>query len=325
MFICDDGDELFYPDEYNNFPLSSHKLMLKDQRRLRCFSDACTELIRPGDVVVDAGTGTGILAFLAAKKGAKKVVGFDSSSIVQVAREIKSQNFPNLDIVFRNADLLTGRLPKLRADVIISETLGYFGIDEGIAKISQRLRRQLLKPNGLIIPSQLRLFLAPVESLSLYDLTHFWQRRINGIDFGVVEKWASQSIYTFSRKKHVLLSKPGRLVKIDLQKGEDVPTMTIRFRFNRSGILHGFVGWFEAQLSPNVVLSTCPTLEGTHWGNIYFPIGQPIQVSSKGSAMFRLNTTVKPQDGEWQWSGEVKSGMGKDVPQRFRMGSLRRI
>jgi hypothetical protein len=44
----------------------------------------------------------------------------------------------------------------------------------------------------------------------------------------------------------------------------------LTFQAERDGKLHGFAGWFSAQLSPSVELDTAPGKPGTHWQQTYF-------------------------------------------------------
>src|SRR6188474_876833 len=53
--------------------VGNHANMLLDVDRVAAFARAIAEVVRPGDVVVDVGAGTGILAILAAKAGARRV------------------------------------------------------------------------------------------------------------------------------------------------------------------------------------------------------------------------------------------------------------
>src|SRR3712207_631165 len=53
--------------------LLQHDRMLADSVRVDAYHDALATHIRPGDVVVDLGTGSGVLAMFAAKLGAARV------------------------------------------------------------------------------------------------------------------------------------------------------------------------------------------------------------------------------------------------------------
>ena len=61
MFVADYGQ------------LDIHRLMVSDEVRTEAYRRALAAAVRPGDVVLDAGAGTGIMGILAALSGAKKV------------------------------------------------------------------------------------------------------------------------------------------------------------------------------------------------------------------------------------------------------------
>ncbi len=79
---------------------------LIDEKRTIAYGKAISATVRPGDVVVDMGTGSGVLAMLAARAGAKKVY----------AVEIDQSNIATLDAVFR-ANALEDKIVLIHGDV----------------------------------------------------------------------------------------------------------------------------------------------------------------------------------------------------------------
>lgn len=80
--------------------------------------------IRPGDTVLDVGCGSGVLAFVAARLGAKRVIGCDLS---EEAVEMAKENAVRLGLEdvteFRAGNLLEPVLD-VKADVIIGDVSG---------------------------------------------------------------------------------------------------------------------------------------------------------------------------------------------------------
>ena len=72
--------------------VDEHRHYLLDHVRLNTFRRAIQESVNPGDVVVDLGSGTGILGLLACQAGAKRVYSIEESSLIELAREICRAN-----------------------------------------------------------------------------------------------------------------------------------------------------------------------------------------------------------------------------------------
>src|SRR5687767_7106476 len=70
-----------------------HRSMLADAPRNDFYARAIRETVRPGDVVLDIGTGSGLLAMLAAQAGAARVVACEANpALAATAREIVKRN-----------------------------------------------------------------------------------------------------------------------------------------------------------------------------------------------------------------------------------------
>ena len=79
----------YYFKRYGDLELQ--RRMVGDRPRTDAFAAAIAEVVRPGDAVLDVGTGTGILAMLAAKAGARKVYAVDQSDIADAAARLREE------------------------------------------------------------------------------------------------------------------------------------------------------------------------------------------------------------------------------------------
>jgi protein arginine N-methyltransferase 1 len=73
--------------------------------------------------------------------------------------------------------------------------------------------------------------------------------------------------------------------------------------------VYGMCGWFEAQLSPNVRLSTSPFAPSTHWFQFHFPFDAPLTVAA--GQPIDLEVEIVPQRGQngYAWRASAASGV----------------
>jgi predicted RNA methylase len=70
--------------------LGLHVALLNDRRRTG--AETITQVVKPGDVVVDLASGTGILALAAARAGAAHVYAIESTAVGRVAQALFEAN-----------------------------------------------------------------------------------------------------------------------------------------------------------------------------------------------------------------------------------------
>ena len=107
-----------------------HRKLLGDTVRNDALADALKRTLRPGMTVADIGAGTGFLSFLARRLGAAHCHLYEYSGALGLARELARRNGVT-GLTFVHAHSSEVKKPP-RADLVISETLGNYALEEGL-------------------------------------------------------------------------------------------------------------------------------------------------------------------------------------------------
>ena len=269
--------------------VNPHRMLIADRVRTDAYRHAIEAVVRPGMRVLDIGTGSGILAMMAARAGAQ----------VAQANGLADR------ITFHEKDsrelALDGQI-----DVVVSECMGNFFVTDEMQEAVADARR-FLKPGGRFIPERVDLLLAPVFFPHLDEIS-FWDNDHYDLDFRSVGDLALHYCYV----RHIdpaLLSGPGvvfdRLPLASMRQDLD---QTVTLEVTRSNTLHGICGWFDAHLAPDVVLSTRPGAPRTHWAQTLFPV-PPLPALAGDTLEVRLRIdhagdTVR----RVRWTGALRRG-----------------
>lgn len=146
---------------------------LIDARRTEAFRTAIRATVRPGDVVVDAGSGSGILAFLAASAGAKSVyaVEVDPHLASYLEQSVAANGLEGVVHVVPG-DIVTAPLPTA-VDVLVCEMLDTGLLDERQADVVNRLReRHVITEATRVVPERYETFV----ELGTADLLYYGYR-----------------------------------------------------------------------------------------------------------------------------------------------------
>jgi protein arginine N-methyltransferase 1 len=103
-------------------PLHYHYQMLSDKNRMDAFDKAISAVVLPSQKVVDLGSGSGVMAFHAAKKGAKVWAIENNPALVDSNRSFLERNGVADRIETIHADAMEW-LPDEPVDVVICEML----------------------------------------------------------------------------------------------------------------------------------------------------------------------------------------------------------
>lgn len=131
-----------YPDG-GLIPQPYHHMMLANASRMAAFRHGIAAVVRPGDVVVEAGAGTGVLSALAAQAGAKQVYALElSPDLAAVARRTMDLNglAGAVSVVQGPAQAF---VPPEPVDVVICEMLHVGLVNEQQVPVVRALRANL--------------------------------------------------------------------------------------------------------------------------------------------------------------------------------------
>lgn len=133
---------------------------LIDQRRTMAFRDAINQVVRRGDVVLDAGAGTGILSLFAAEAGAAKVYAVECDELlVRALRQTVAANELDSVIEVVPGDACDVDLPT-NVDVVIAEMVETGLIDEAqVPVINSFHQRSVIGPTTKVVPNRYQTFI----------------------------------------------------------------------------------------------------------------------------------------------------------------------
>lgn len=138
-------------------------LCLFDVQRTRMWKEAIQNVVKPGDIVIDAGSGTGILGVFAALAGAERVYCIElHPRFTQIIEHMAEQNDVTDQIVVMEGDASVLEVPEM-ADVVVCELLCTGQFFEPQVQVVQHLR-QFMKPNATLVPRKVRSFIRLLDA-----------------------------------------------------------------------------------------------------------------------------------------------------------------
>lgn len=277
-----------------------HRSMLIDVVRTDSFLSAMLQTIKPGDIVLDIGSGTGILACFACLAGARHVYAIEQGPIIGLARELCARNGLEEQITFINDWSTNTELPE-PVDVLVTETIGNIGFEEGILRWVVDARKRFLREDARIIPSTLEMFAVPIESAEDYEMVDQWANYFFTFDFSPLHTLAANNLLWLDLKREMFLGEPASLARAELAQidSEDF-NGEASFVATRGGTVHGFGGWFAAELAAGIDLSNVPPSMTPSWSHTFLPLEDPLQVETGDRIDLTISTSRSAARWRWQ-------------------------
>jgi arginine Nomega-methyltransferase len=260
-----------------------HWEMLHDEERSELYDKAIKHVVSPEHLVLDVGTGSGLLSMMAARAGARQIIACEGQpAVADVARRVirKAGHDDVITVVPKMSTEM--RVPEdlpRRADVLVTETVDCALLGEGILPTIAHAREHLLTEDAVIMPGGGRVFAQLVESASLHRKNHVGQ--LYGFDFTEFNQLSSIEYFDsrIRHHEHRVLSDPIEVFKFDFYRDPAEPR---RAEFvvppSVAGTCHAVVFWFELDLLPGMSLTNSPATPNSHWKQAVQCLPTPIQV-----------------------------------------------
>ena len=304
-----------------------HFRMLNDSRRNAAYESSIRAALAelPSARVLDIGTGTGLLAMLAARAGAQHVWACDCVPVMtQLARECTAANGLGPDRVTvvdaMSTSMTVGEagsgvsgeatvLPQ-RVDLVVTEILDAGLLGEHILPPLRHAREHLLVPGGRTIPCGATVFAACVASPDLRRKLHVSDASATAVSQllfpshagGIAEALGpirsavgldcgeSYDTTWLHRLRHCqFLTQPTAVLEIDFaaERGA-LPENRTALEATAEGCVDAVVSWFTLHLDATHSLSTGPEASddgNSCWEQAVYPVGEALGTVSCGDEL----------------------------------------
>jgi predicted RNA methylase len=252
------------------FDPSFHYEMLSDYHRVEPFRRAIEALVKPDDVVIDLGTGTGLMAILAARAGARRVYAVEKMGNIRAVAEANFRAEGNLalQLPILDTDIANVEFPET-VDVVICEMLQTWLVEEQQILALNNAHR-FLNPGARLIPGMIVNQFAVVQTALDYA----------GATIGLP---CNNNINAI---QPILLSNTVTFSTVDLHQPQalEVVAKPITIEIQIPGMANAICINSFAIMDDGTTVGNCPTL----FSQYIVPAVTPLQVTRGG----RLHITI---------------------------------
>ncbi len=244
---------------------------LSDTERTAALVKAIERAVKTGDIVLDCGTGSAVLALAAARAGAKKVISleFDPYVAMLAKENVRRNGFENIiEVVLTDARAIN--FPEgTRFDVVIMEMLTTGMVDEyQVWAMNNLYRNSAVDPDTRFIPNRQDTYVAlsnedfEIEGFNMRMVRHLWS-------------WLPNKKIAFFTKKELLNS-------ISFKRENDVNfKATLSFPVIKSGVVN------------SIYLSSVTTLDEKSELGDTLALNAPIAFPLENDIAVKKGDTVK--------------------------------
>ena len=288
------------------YTVGQYGRMIADDVRMNAYTEALRTAIEPDCVVLDIGTGSGIMAVLAAQLGARQVYALEPSNTVLLAESIAKANGLDECIQFYRALSTDVDLPE-PVDVIVSDLRGTLPLYGSHIPSLIDARKRFLKDDGILIPQQDILWMAPITAEDAYAYEcGIWHQGFSDINLQAGIPLTANAIIPCSIQPKQLLSSPQSWGTIDFLTVADPDfTASCLFKIEGNAIGHGIGAWFSTELVNGIGFTTEPSHSNSVYNRALFPWPKPVPLEKNDEVEITISAKLIGDSYTWLWNTTI--------------------
>ncbi len=239
-----------------------HFQIIHDNIRNEVYAAALNRFVKPGMVVFEIGTGTGILAMLAAQAGARHVYTCERRpEVAKASKEIIARNgfADRITVIAKDANAVQIGidLPE-KADLFVAEIVDNSLLGEGVLPLTDLAKTKFLKPGAVLLPQSVSAmgYLISGEGYS----QNYRVDQVMGFDLTPFNCFKPTSLNASRGGGDVRpLSGPVELIRFDLS--ETAPkeySHIVSLMANQTGQAESLMRWLRLDFGDGIIFENRP-------------------------------------------------------------------
>ncbi|MBG9390278.1 tetratricopeptide repeat protein [Caenimonas aquaedulcis] len=260
-----------------------HVPMMNEPERNQAFQDGLATRVTAQTSVFEIGTGSGLLAMMAARLGARRVVTCEAVGLIAgTARKIVARNgyADRITVLAKpsQAVQLGPDLPE-KADILVHEVFSSELLGEHVLPAIEDAKARLLKPGGAVLPGAASIMIALVGGDALGRNLHVSESF--GFDLG-----AFNAIHPKKRPLYredlspTLLSGDVEVFRFDFQGQALFPAekKVVEITATQPGLCHGVIQWIRIDMAEGIRFENHPSRrrEVSNWQHTIYGFDEPL-------------------------------------------------
>jgi precorrin-6B methylase 2 len=277
--------------------------MVADGQRAAAYASALRAAVRPGDRVLEVGTGIGFFAVVAARAGAGHVDAIDTNPAIHLGARVAALNGCADLITFHHAAVADVALP-IPADVLLIDVRGPTPFGSRSLETLIDARDRLLRPGGRIIARADRVMVAPARAPETFRREVVQSHMREGVRLDPVERIVFDTPMSCTMAPDDLLAPEQCWAVVDYVtvKSPDASGAAV-WELDRGTSIDGLAVWFEADLGHGISFATGPGGTVSTYRQLFIPFCRPVAVERGDGLRVELSTRQVRGNYVWRWRG----------------------